>query len=53
MTDGESFQNRYTVYSTRSSEEFNAASRNVKAGMIVSSTKGRISPLDSRDHRRS
>lgn len=31
-----SHQNRYTVYSTKSSEEFNAASRNVKAGMIVS-----------------
>lgn len=30
------FQNRYTAYSTKSSEEFNAASRNVKAGMIVS-----------------
>lgn len=29
-------QNRYTAYSTKSSEEFNAASRNVKAGMIVS-----------------
>lgn len=30
-------KNRYTAYSTKSSEEFNAASRNVKAGMIVSS----------------
>lgn len=29
-------KNRYTAYSTKSSEEFNAASRNVKAGMIVS-----------------
>lgn len=34
MTDY--LQNRYTAYSTKSSEEFNAASRNVKAGMIVS-----------------
>lgn len=32
-------QNRYTAYSTKSSEEFNAASRNVKAGMIVSNLR--------------
>lgn len=36
VADAGFIQNRYTAYSTRSSEEFNAASRNVKPGMIVS-----------------
>lgn len=35
VADNSFVQNRYTAYSTNSSEEFNAASRNVKAGMIV------------------